>query len=57
LSSKPKSYRTLKEGEKVKVQTVIDRRNDLGGIWALVKTEKNEEGWCLSDAISKIEED
>jgi hypothetical protein len=52
LSLHPKTYRILKDGEKVRVQNMVDRKNDLGGIWALITTELNEEGWCLSEALS-----
>jgi hypothetical protein len=54
LCLKPKTYRTLTIGEKVSVQNTVDRSMDLGGTWAFVETEK-EDGWCLLDALSKIE--
>jgi hypothetical protein len=53
LSLNPKTYRTLKNGEKVKIQNIIDRRSDLGGVWALIETETKEDGWCLLDALSE----
>jgi hypothetical protein len=53
LSLKSKTYRTLKIGEKIKIENIIDRSEDLGGIWALVITEKDESGWCLLDALSE----
>jgi hypothetical protein len=53
LSLYPKIYRTLKNGEKVKIQNIIDRQCDLGGVWALIETETKEEGWCLLDALSE----
>ena len=53
LSLYPKIYRTLKNGEKVKIQSIVDRKGDLGGVWALIETETKEEGWCLLDALSK----
>jgi hypothetical protein len=54
LSVNPKTIRILKRGEKVAVNNILER-NNLGrnsGIWALVKTQHNDEGWCLFEALS-----
>jgi hypothetical protein len=53
LSIRAKTYRTLNIGEEVKIENIIDRRNDLGGIWALISTDANELGWCLLEALGK----
>ena len=53
LSLYPKIYRTLKNGEKVKIQSIVDRKGDLGGVWAFIETETKEDGWCLLDALSE----
>jgi TM2 domain-containing membrane protein YozV len=52
LSTRQKTYRTLKAGEKVLVENIIERP-DLGGSWAWVTTEQDEHGWCLLDALAK----
>ena len=53
LSTRQKTYRTLKAGEKVLVENIIERP-DLGGSWAWVTTEQDEHGWCLQDTLAKI---
>jgi len=52
LSYTTNLIRILKQGEKVKIEHINDQP-DIGGKWALVKTETEDEGWCLLKDLEK----
>jgi hypothetical protein len=54
LSLRPKTVRVLNAGEEVKVSNVLEKK-ELGGKWALVRTQSDDEGWCLLEALDKKE--
>ena len=51
--SKPKLKRMLQKGEKVKIDFIRDDES-VKGIWASIKTETDEKGWCLFDFLQEI---
>jgi hypothetical protein len=52
LSARQKLIRILRIDEKVTIEHTMVR-DDLGGKWALIKTENNDEGWCLFEALEE----